>query len=398
MIRRAIERPVSTLLGALTVVVLGVFSLLRLPVSLLPALERPSLTITATAPGSAREQVLESLTRPLEQRLAALTGVTSVRSTTGDGYARVRIESEWQTDADRLRIEAERRLAGLEAPGATLAVELAAGDPEPIVEVAVFGGSGTSRAAFTREVLAPELARLEGAGRIETLGLAPLHPIVRPHAAALAARGLSAADLVTRLRSVGAAVAAGRARAGAVIRPLLVREDAASLDALRALRIAGPRGESVLGDVAEVELEEVRDDSFFRLDGKEGTLVRVFRAPEANAVALATHVRERVATLSRRAGSGLKIEMAADRSAEVVAALKELGIAALLGLAPRCLPLSRASTSRDCRSTSSRSPVSPWRPACWWTARSWCWRPSRRPARAAKRTRKWRAPSRSPCR
>jgi HAE1 family hydrophobic/amphiphilic exporter-1 len=317
----------------LTVVVLGVFSLLRLPVSLLPALERPSLTITARSPGSAREQVLESLTRPLEQRLAALSGVTSVRSTTGDGFARVRIESEWQTDADRLRIEAERRLAGLEAPGATLAVELAAGDPEPIVEVAVFGGSGTSRAAFTREVLAPELARLEGAGKIETLGLAPLHPVVRPHAAALAARGLTAADLVTRLRAVGAAVAAGRARAGAVIRPLLVREDAASLDALRALRIAGPQGESVLGDVAEVGMEEVRDDSFFRLDGREGTLVRVFRAPEANAVALAAHVRERVATLSRRARSGLKIQMAADRSAEVVAALKELGIAALLGLA-----------------------------------------------------------------
>ncbi len=333
MIRRAIERPVSTLLGALTVVVLGVFSLLRLPVSLLPSLERPSLTIVATAPGSAREQVLETVTRPLEQRLAALSGVTSVRSTTGDGMARVRIESEWQTDADRLRIEAERRLAGLEAPGATLAVELAAGDPEPIVEVAVFGGSGTSRAAFTREVLAPELARLEGAGKIETLGLSPLHPVVRPHAAALAARGLSAADLVARLRSVGTAVTAGRARAGAVIRPLLVREDAASLDALRALRIAGPRGESVLGDVADVGLEEVRDDSFFRLDGKEGTLVRVFRAPEANAVALAAHVRERVATLSRRAGLGLKIEMAADRSAEVVAALKELGIAALLGLA-----------------------------------------------------------------
>ena len=333
MIRRAIERPVSTLLGALTVVVLGVFSLLRLPVSLLPALERPSLTIVATAPGLAREQVLETVTRPLEQRLAALSGVTSVRSTTGDGTARVRVESEWQTDADRLRIEAERRLAGLEAPGATLAVELAAGDPEPIVEVAVFGGSGTRRAAFTREVLAPELARLEGAGKIETLGLAPLHPIVRPHAAALAARGLSAADLVARLKSVGAAVAAGRARAGAVLRPLLVREDAASLDALRGLRLTGPQGESVLGDVAEVGLEEVRDDSFFRLGGREGTLVRVFRAPEANAVALAAHVRERVATLSRRAGSGLRIEMAADRSAEVVAALKELGIAALLGLA-----------------------------------------------------------------
>ena len=336
MIRRAIERPVSTLLGALTVVVLGVFSLLRLPVSLLPALERPALEITATAPGSAREEVLERVTRPLEQRLTAVSGVTAVRSSTADGFARVRVESEWQTDADRLRIEAERRLAGLEAPGVTLAVELVAGDAEPIVEVAVFEprrNSGAARTAFTREVLVPELARLDGAGRVETLGLAPLHPVVRPRAAALAARGLTPADLVARLRPVGTAVAAGRARAGAAVRPLLVREDASSLDALRALRLQGPRGESVLGDVAGVSLEEVRDGSFFRLDGREGTLVRVFRAPEANAVALAARVRERTAELGRRAAAGLRVEVVADRSAEVVAALRTMGFAALLGLA-----------------------------------------------------------------
>ena len=332
MIRQAVERPISTLIGAFTLVVLGTFSLLRLPVSLLPSVERPSLEVTVAVEGRSREEVLDQVTRPLEHRLASLAGVTSVRTLTGDGFARARVESEWQTDADRLRIEAERRLADLTAPG-NLSIEMTAGDPEPIVEVAVLGGaSGADRTAFARKLLLPELARLPGAGRVETVGLTPRHVVVRPLSAALAARGLTAADLVGRLRPVGLATPAGRARSGAAVRPLLVREEAASLEALRALRIPGPRGESVLGDVARISLEEVVDGTSFRLDGRDGVLVRVFRAPEANAVSLAARVRERTAELSKRTGAGLRLEVVEDRSREVAASLADLGTGALLGL------------------------------------------------------------------
>lgn len=330
MIRQAIERPVSTLIAASALVVLGAFSLFRLPVSLLPSVERPGLEITATAEGRSRDEVLDRVTRPLERRLAALAGVTSVRTRTGDGVVRAHVESEWQTDADRLRIEAERRLADLE--GVTLAVELTAGDPEPIVEVAVLGSGGPERTTFARRLLVPELARIEGAGRVETVGLAPRHAVVRPRAAALAARGLTPADLVARLETVGIAVPAGRARSGAAVRPLLVREEVTSLEALAAVRVPGPRGESFLGDLAILSLEEVRDGSLFRIDGREGVLVRVFRAPEANAVALAAKVRERIAELGGRTGSGLRVEIVDDRSREVVTSLSDLGIGAFLGL------------------------------------------------------------------
>jgi HAE1 family hydrophobic/amphiphilic exporter-1 len=333
MIRHAIERPVSTLIGAATLVVLGTFSLLRLPVSLLPALERPALEISVDGDrlgGQAREEVLETLTRPLERRLTALAGVTSVRTWTEDGGLRARVESEWQTDGDRLRIEADRLLADLGAP---VTIEMATGDPEPIVEVAVLGGaSGAARTAFARKLLVPELARLEGAGRIETAGLTPLHAVVHPEDAALAARGLTPADLVGRLRSVGVALPAGRARAGSAVRPLLVREDAASLDDLRAVRIGGSFL-GFLGDVARVDLEEVEDATFFRLNGEDGVLVRVFRAPEANAVSLAALVRSRVEELSARSGKeGPRLRVVEDRSREVVAALAQLGIAALIGV------------------------------------------------------------------
>ncbi len=226
MIRQAVERPVSTLIAASTLVVLGAFSLFRLPVSLLPSVERPGLEITATAEGRSRDEMLDRVTRPLERRLAALAGVTSVRTRTGDGVVEAHVESEWQTDADRLRIEAERRLADME--GVTLSVELTAGDPEPIIEVAVLSegqGGGPERTTFARRLLVPELARIEGAGRVETVGLTPRHAVVRPRAAALAARGLTPADLVARLETVGIAVPAGRARSGAAVRPLLVREE-----------------------------------------------------------------------------------------------------------------------------------------------------------------------------
>jgi len=329
VIRQAVERPVSTLIAAAALVVLGAFSLFRLPISLLPSVERPGLEITATAEGRSRDEVLDRVTRPLERRLAALAGVTSVRTRTGDGVVHAHVESEWQTDADRLRIEAERRLADLD--GVTLSVELTAGDPEPIVEVAVLG-SGAERTAFAERLLVPELARIEGAGRIETAGLAPRHAVVRPRAAALAARGLTPADLVSRLETVGIAVPAGRARSGAAVRPLLVREEITSLTGLAALRVSGPQGESVLGDLADLSLEEIRDGSLFRIDGQEGTLVRVFRAPEANAVALAAKVRERVGEIGGRAGSGLRVRIVDDRSREVVKSLTDLGVGALLGL------------------------------------------------------------------
>jgi HAE1 family hydrophobic/amphiphilic exporter-1 len=339
VIRRAVERPISTLIGALTLVVLGAVSLLRLPVSLLPTLERPRLDITVTAAGRSREEMLDRFTRPLERHLAALSGVTSVRTTTGDGFTRARVESEWQTDADRLRIETERRLADLDPTGeSTLAVEMTAGDSEPIIEVAVLGGgSGAAGTDFARKLLLPELARLEGAGKVELVGLTPLHAVVRPRAAALAARGLTAMNLMDRLGTVGIDTAAGRARSGMAVRPLLVREEAVSLDALRALRISGPRGESVLGDVAGVGLEEVQDGTFFRLAGEDGVLVRVYRAPEANAVALAARVRERTRDLAAHTGAGsgggLQLRVVDDRSREVLGALGELGLAALLGLA-----------------------------------------------------------------
>ncbi|MEK6375251.1 MAG: efflux RND transporter permease subunit [Acidobacteriota bacterium] len=357
MIEQILRRPVSVIVATIAVAALGGFALLKLPLALLPQIERPSLVVTAKAPATSRDELLQAVTSPIERRLALVPGVTSLESETRDGEARITLGSAWQTDPDRLRIDVTRRIEG--AAGIALddlSVETTT-DLAPVIEVAVIGASGGTRSRIADRVVMPELARIEGAGRIDVAGATPLRVAVRPRAADLAARGMSAADVEQRLRAVGRSLTAGRVREGAAVRPVVVAEPVRSVDELGNIVIlsredgegspaARPRSFAALRmtgagvplrEVAGIDLREISDESTFRLFDRqsdaprEGVLLRVHRAPNANAVALARGVRRRVAELGTRLRD-VQVLVVVDRSGDVSRALAELVIAALLGV------------------------------------------------------------------
>jgi HAE1 family hydrophobic/amphiphilic exporter-1 len=331
-----LARPTSVLVASATAVVIGVFSLLRLPVSLLPTLERPRLVVVVEDSQRSREELVHSVVEPLERSFAAIRGVTGVRSEVDDGAARITVESEWQTDPDRLRIDAERRLSEVAGSGVErLRVVTVAGDRLPVIEVAVLsgrggGGSDSLRTGFAERTLIPELGRLPGAGEVRRVGGARLRVVVEPLGAALAARGLSARDVVARLEQVGRTQPVGAVRDGGLLRPVVVHSRVSSLEALGALRIADSG--VALREVARIGLSEEHDEGYYRLDGQDAVLVEVYRAPGANAVRLAREVRAAVAELRARAVPGVELRVVADGSREVLAALGELGLAAVVGL------------------------------------------------------------------
>jgi hydrophobic/amphiphilic exporter-1 (mainly G- bacteria), HAE1 family len=397
VIEQILRRPVSVIVATVALAALGGFALLKLPLALLPQIERPSLVVTAKAAASSRDELIHEVTSPIERRLALVPGVTSLESETRDGEARITIGSAWQTDPDRLRIDVTRRIEGAATiPLDDLSVETTS-DLAPVIEVAVIGGSGGTRSRIADRVVLPELARIDGAGRIDVVGSTPLRAAVRPRAADLAARGMTAADVEARLRTIGRSLTAGRVREGAAVRPVVVAEPVRSIDELRQISIHSVP----LREVADVDLREISDDSTFRLavipsgrtalapvmdevtrlsfraggvtEGEEspaeardplrrlgiprppspspsrndsrvttssaaggaadfaGVLLRVYRAPNANAVALARDVRNRVRDLGSRLRD-VQVRVVVDRSGEVSRALAELAIAALFGV------------------------------------------------------------------
>jgi HAE1 family hydrophobic/amphiphilic exporter-1 len=327
VIEQILRRPVSVIVATVALAALGAFALLKLPLALLPQIERPSLLITAKAPASSRDELLHDVTAPIERRLSLVPGVTAVESETRDGEARITVGSAWQTDPDRLRIDVTRRIEGAAiVPVDELTVETTT-DRTPVIEVAVTGGSGGTRSRIADRVVLPELARVDGAGRIDVVGATPLRAVVRPRAADLAARGLTAADVEQRLRAVGRSLTAGRVREGSAVRPVVVAEPVRSVDELRAVTVKGVP----LGEVADVGLQEVGDETLFKTQSRDGVLLRVYRAPNANAVALARGVRARLDELAPRLRD-VQVRVLADRSGDVSRALIELALAALLGV------------------------------------------------------------------
>jgi HAE1 family hydrophobic/amphiphilic exporter-1 len=328
-----LRRPVSVFVATAALCALGLFSLAKLPLSLLPSIERPKLVVVAKADASSREEMLHGVTRPIERRLSSVPGITSIESETADGESRIELGSAWQTDPDRLRIDVARRIEGAaEVPVDELLIEVAGADVSPVIEVAVTGPIGATRTRIAERVVLPELARIEGAGKIEVIGATPLRLEVRPRAAALVARNLTALDIEERLRTVGTAIAAGRVREGSSVRPIVITQPVRSIDDVKALLVR----DVPLGEIADVSLREVPDDTRYLWSAeappplsdshayksggvaaalqRDAVLLRIHRAPNANAVALARAVRTRIKELN------VSATVVNDRSEEVTRA------------------------------------------------------------------------------
>ena len=330
-----LARPVSLAIFVATLVVLGIFSLLRLPVALLPTLERPRLEIAIEAKTMDRASLAQDVVAPLERRLLPLPGVATVEATIDDSRALLRLEGEWQADTEKQIVEVERLLASQPAGRLELAATRAAPpDPRPVLRLAILAAEGerpdlVALAGFADSVLLPELGRLPGAGELRRRGGARRVLLVEPRFSELAARGLPVSALAERLRGTGRRETFGLVRQGGDRWPLLLGQEVRRRQDLENLSL----GQGLaLRDVADLREELVADGGLAFFRDQEAVLVDVFRSPGANAVVLAREARQLLARLAARPSLPSRTLLVADTSAEVVDSLAGLGSSLLLGL------------------------------------------------------------------
>ena len=316
----AVRRPVAVAMFVLGTTVIGMVSVFRMPVSLLPDVAYPRLVVWTIVPGVGPTEVERHVTEPVEAALSVIPGVAAIQSVSSDGQSTVTVRFPWGTDMEFARLHVRERLDNLAGslPQAAERPTILRTDPgaEPILIAAAAAvlpaadGSKRWRPApamaeiqnLAETVFRRRLEQLEGVGRVAVVGGPAREIRVEVDPDRLDARGLSVEDVAVALESANASAPGGTLRRGRHRYALRALGELASIeDVEHVVAARGKDGTTVrVADVATVADTVTERDGAVYLNGRPAVGLVVYKESGANTVSAARQVESTFAELNRQ--------------------------------------------------------------------------------------------------
>ncbi|MDB5310086.1 MAG: cation/multidrug efflux pump [Gemmataceae bacterium] len=324
-----IDRPVLAWVISIVIVVFGVIAGVLLPVAQYPQIAPPTIRVTANYPGASAAVVADTVAAPIEQQINGVEGMLYMSSQScNDGSYSLDVTFELGTDLNTAQVLVQNRVAiatpVLPDVVKTVGVTVKKRSPDILLIVSLYSDDdpATGRPYFdqlyvsnyaTINLLDP-LARVEGVGDVYSFGGQDYSMRVWLDPNKLAARSLTAGDVVAVLREQNIQVAAGQTGQAPVPRgqqfqyPIRVLGRLAEPEQFGEIVLnTGADGEvTYLRDVGWVELGAKNQDVICRLDGKPSVGLAVFQLPGSNALDVADRVKARMRELDGRFPKGLR--------------------------------------------------------------------------------------------
>ena len=285
-----IERPVATSLLTVAIALSGVFSYLLLPVSPLPQVEFPTISVTANLPGASPETMAATVASPLERALGAIAGVSELTSSSSLGSRRVTLQFDLSKNIDSAAREVQ---AAINAARVTLPSSLPsnptyrkvnpADSPVLILSLTSPTMSRGQMYDAASTVLAQRISQLEGVGQVTVGGSALPAVRVAVDLPALTARGISLEGVRTAIASSNVNRPKGIIENDERAWQITANDQARKASDYLPLIVAYKNGSPVrLSDVAKVT-DGVQDSRNMGLsDGQPSILLLVYRESGAN--------------------------------------------------------------------------------------------------------------------
>ena len=318
-----IDRPIFAAVLSILIFITGLIAIPLLPVSEYPDVVPPSVQVRAEYPGANPKVIAETVATPLEEAINGVENMMYMKSVAGsDGVLVTTVTFRPGTDPDQAQVQVQNRVAQAEArlpeDVRRLGITTQKQSPTLTLVVHLFSPNGKYDSLYMRNYatlkVKDELARLPGVGQIQIFGSGEYAMRIWLDPNKVAARGLTASDVVTAMQEQNVQVSAGQLGA----EPLPKESDfLISINAQGRLHTEEEFGNIVLKttqdgtvvrlrDVARIEMGSGSYALRSQLNNKDAVGIGIFQSPGANAIDLSNAVRAKMDELSTRFPDDMK--------------------------------------------------------------------------------------------
>jgi HAE1 family hydrophobic/amphiphilic exporter-1 len=344
--RLAIHRPVTMFMLSGVIVLLGAISLSKLPVDLMPEFTQPTITVNTTYANVGPLEIEELITRPIEQSVSAVAGITRVDSSSREGQSNVRLNFDWGTNldaaADDVRSRLDRVRGRLPEESDPPIIFKADSNAFPIMQIGVEGDyDPVTLREMAENDLSPRLERAPGVAAVTINGGLRRQIHVDLSKEKITALNLSVDRVVQALRSENQNLPLGQIDQGDSTYLVRSQGQFANLDDIRNLVVLTRQNVPVyLKDVADVtdSTEDrrqflkitSRDESGKLGEGHPAVRMQINKQSGENTVAVAQAIRAEIDRINRDV-PGIRLIVLDDTAIFIERAINNVKEHALIG-------------------------------------------------------------------
>ena len=302
----AIRSPVPSLALFLVLCIVGMVSFFSLPVTQMPNIDIPVVTVSVSQPGAAPSEVSTQIVQPIESAVSDVAGVNHVTAIAQDGYASVTVEFAIETDTDRALNDIKDAVASVrgELPDSVLEPQVQRVDVtgQSILTYAVSDPTKSIEelSYFVDEVAAREISGGEGVGKVTRIGGAERAIEVNLDPVLLLALGLTASDVNNQLRQINVDMGGGSGDLAGQKFSIRALGSVSTIKELAAIPITLASGRTVrLDDLGTVSDGAVDPATFAMFDGQPVVAFGVFRASGKSDLVAGDNAKQVIATLAQ---------------------------------------------------------------------------------------------------
>ncbi len=325
MYKFAINRPITTLMYVITLVIFGYMSFKSMPAALFPNIDFPMVTVQTTFPGAEAGTVESQVTDKIEEAISRIGGVDSITSTSSDGVSVVMIKFFLERQIDEATNDVRDKVSAVILPknaNMPLVSKLDIGGASVInVFLTAKNDSIKNLMLFADEKVKPKIQKLNGVGAINIIGYKDREIKIFPHAEALSKYGITIGELNSIVSKENVKIGGGKLITNTEELTLKTKADALSIEELKNIKI---KDSIKLGDLATVEDGLSDPKSYASYNGVEGVMMEVQKISGTNTLDIINKVKLVVPELKEMASERFGVEVLNDTSSFIVESLESV--------------------------------------------------------------------------